>query len=396
MNREIDDRPMRIALVTPMFPVPHDHTRGRYIYETARCLARIARVRILQQPRYPDLPFIKARNFLHERIPSDYQMQDVDVQTSEYVALPAVSRPFNGFVSAASLIPQMRSFDPDVVLAYWLYPDGFAAVRAAATLGKPAVIGALGSDVHVPNRIGAFFSRRAVRRADGVLAVSEHMRRAIIRDLGGTADKVHAVVNGFNHDIFRPLPRAACRAALGLPESRRQIVYVGRLVREKGLLELLEAFTALAGHDPALDLALVGDGIMRHDLEGRLSAEGLQGRVRLVGGKDPQGVAQWIGASDLLCLPSWSEGYPNVVVEALACGRPVVATDVGGTSEIVRGGNGLLVKPRDASALKQALQQVLAATWSPDSLAATVTRSWDDVARETADVCRAVVAGRGK
>jgi glycosyltransferase involved in cell wall biosynthesis len=112
------------------------------------------------------------------------------------------------------------------------------------------------------------------------------------------------------------------------------------------------------------------------------------------GGLVPTQVAEWIGAADLLCLPSWSEGYPNVVVEAIACGCPVVATDVGGTSEIVNATNGLLVPPREPARLQAALAAALGCRWDRAAIAAAIRRSWDDVARETLEVCAAVATAR--
>ncbi|MGB8377476.1 MAG: glycosyltransferase, partial [Rhodanobacteraceae bacterium] len=109
---------------------------------------------------------------------------------------------------------------------------------------------------------------------------------------------------------------------------------------------------------------------------------------------EPEQVAEWIAASDVLTLPSWSEGYPNVVVEAIACGRPVVATDVGGTREIVSAVNGILVPPRDADALEHALADALAGKWDDGAIAAGIKRDWDDVAKETLGVCEHIIATR--
>jgi glycosyltransferase involved in cell wall biosynthesis len=102
-------------------------------------------------------------------------------------------------------------------------------------------------------------------------------------------------------------------------------------------------------------------------------------------------VARWITASDVLTLPSWSEGYPNVVVEAVACGRPVVATDVGGTREIINDANGMLIPPRDIDALRDALREALNRRWDHAGIAAAMTRTWDDVAVDTLRVCEALV-----
>jgi glycosyltransferase involved in cell wall biosynthesis len=122
-----------------------------------------------------------------------------------------------------------------------------------------------------------------------------------------------------------------------------------------------------------------------------VGASGARDRILMPGGMAPRDVARWINASDLLVLPSWSEGCPNVVVEALACGRPVVATDVGGTREIVDADNGLLVAPRDVQALQAAIDHALARDWDRNAIAARTRRSWDDVARETLDLAQELV-----
>jgi glycosyltransferase involved in cell wall biosynthesis len=167
----------------------------------------------------------------------------------------------------------------------------------------------------------------------------------------------------------------------------RIIVYVGRLVATKGIFDLLAAFTELCKGDSFLRLVLVGDGVMRMDMEQAVQRLGLEHRVRLPGGKGHLDVARWLAASDMLCLPSWSEGYPNVVVEAIACGRPVVACDVGGTSEIVTASNGLLVPRRNPARLATAIREVLDRTWDESAVSRTVQRSWMNVAKETLHVC---------
>lgn len=108
----------------------------------------------------------------------------------------------------------------------------------------------------------------------------------------------------------------------------------------------------------------------------------------------PEKVAEWIGACDVLTLPSWSEGYPNVVVEGVACGRPVVATDVGGTREILNDSNGILIPPKNVAELEKALTAALARTWDYSGIAQAMCRTWDDVAHETLAVCEKVIKGR--
>jgi len=172
------------------------------------------------------------------------------------------------------------------------------------------------------------------------------------------------------------------------------VIYVGRLVESKGMRELIEAHGRLVRRKPNLRLALIGDGVMREQLGTLISASGLDASVILSGGCEPAQVAEWIGAADLLTLPSWSEGYPNVVVEAIACGRPVVATDVGGTREIIDATNGILIPARNVDALEQAIDEALERSWDHDAIAAAMRRTWDDVGRETLAVCEQVVSER--
>lgn len=390
--RVAPDRPMRIALVTPMLPVPHDQTRGRYIYETARALSKLAQVRVFfQSLRYPAVPGLKPRSYLYGDVDAGYTLPGIDVEAFEYPGLPVVSRVLNGVVGSRVLRPRVRAFRPDLVLAYWVYPDGYAALSVAKGLGVPCAIGALGSDIHVRSGLNSLLTRYTIGRVDALLTVSEAMRQTAIRAFGAQPQRVHTVVNGFNTSIFGPGDQAQARLELGVGQTDRVVVYVGRFVEAKGLRELVEAARRLAAVDPRFTLVLIGDGVMKDQLHQLIDAVGLTHRVRIPGGLAPPQVARWICASDVLTLPSWSEGYPNVVVEALACGRPVVATDVGGTREIVTADNGILINPKDANALGDALLSALDRTWDHDAIAAAMKRSWDDVARETLEVCSALV-----
>lgn len=381
-------RRLRIALVTPMLPVPHDLTRGRYIHETARCLSRIADVRVFFQTlRYPRIPGMSPRSYLYGDVPEDYRLDGVDVESFSYRSFPVVSRPLNGLLAARELTPRVARFEPDVVVGYWVYPDGFAALRTARQLGKPCVVGALGSDIHVRSGSNAWLTRHTIRHADALIVVSEAMGRSAIADFGAEPGRVRTIVNGFNRSVFRLQDGAEARRALNIPVDAKLLIYVGRFVEAKGLLELLDAFEALAAADPAMRLALIGDGVMADQLVDIVRRKGLEQRVLFPGGLEPLGVARWIAAADLLTLPSWSEGYPNVVVEALACGTPVVATDVGGTREILREDCGILVPPRNVAALQAALEVALGRAWDRPAIAASMERSWDDVANETLSVC---------
>jgi glycosyltransferase involved in cell wall biosynthesis len=352
----------------------------------------MAQVRVFfQHPRYPKLLSLAARSQIYGEIGADYRIEGVDVDAFTYPAIPSVTRAWNAHIAARVLKNRVKAFAPDLMLAYWIYPDGLSAVRVGRSLGIPTVIGALGSDVHVRSGVNAQRTKQAIAGADALITVSEAMRRATIDDFGARPDDTHTIINGFNTDVFFARSQTEMRAELGVPADAQMVVYVGRFVEAKGMRELLAAFGRLRQSRPGARLAMVGDGVMRKELQDLIDARGLRDAVLFPGGQPPEQVAKWIGASDLLTLPSWSEGYPNVVVEALACGRPAVATDVGGTREIVNDSNGILIPARDDVALEQAFNRALDFQWDHAAIAASMRRTWADVASETLAVCEQVI-----
>ena len=288
----------RIALVTPILPVPHDLTRGRYIHETARSLAKFAQVRIFfEQPVYPRIPGLAPRSSLHADVGPDYRLDQLEVEAFGYPAVPGLTRAFNGWLAHRALLPRVRAFAPDLMLGYWIYPDGYAALLTGRKLGLPTVVCALGSDIHVRSGVNTALTRKTIAGIDALLTVSETMRQTAIRDFGAVPERTHTIINGYNTSVFRPLPQAQVRTELGVPAEARVIVYVGRFVEAKGMRELVTAFTELARTDDRLRLALIGDGVMREELKALVQASGFADRVHLPGGQPPERVARWIGAA---------------------------------------------------------------------------------------------------
>lgn len=382
---------MRITVVTSYFPTSARPYGGNSAFQTLRLLKPHASIEVVcPLERYPNIPGLKPSRYE----PADPQWQPPEFQTT-YVhcpVIPIVTRPFNGRVCAAILLPHVRMTRPDLILNYWLYPDGYAAVRIGRELGVPVIVGAIGSDIRRRNDPSTVrLVRETMLRADAVITVSEELRQQAIAQ-GIPANKVTAILNGCDTAVFHTGDRGAARQQVGCDGSSELIVYAGNLLDSKGLGELMEAFLELAGPRPQLRLAIVGQGPYGAALARRASAAGMESRVILPGRRDATGIARWMRASDVFCLPSYSEGCPNVVVEALACGRPVVATNVGGIPELVKEGCGLLIPPRDAAALRGALDAALSKHWDSAEIARTSTRSWETVAAETLAVCRRVRA----
>lgn len=376
---------MRILVVTSQFPIAGEPTRGRPILQTVRELAQLAEVRVLSPvARYPH--WARPRSYLYQAPAAAETSRDIDVRFTSYPALPMLSRPFNGWLCARALHDAARDFKADVILSYWLYPDAFGALQVARKLGVPLVAGARGSDIRVRDAISRRLTAPVVRKADRLLVVSADLSRLAVRDYGADPSRIRVIANGCDAGTFHLRDRAEARRQCGISGESELVLYVGRLVAEKGLRELIEAMQELRKSRPRAELVLVGDGPMRNELELRAADAG-QG-LRLVGAQPATQVAQWMAACNLLALPSYSEGHPNVLVEALACGRPVVSTPVGGVPEVVDETCALLVAPRDQRALAVALAATLEREWDEQALSQRFSRGWDAVAKETFTACQ--------
>ena len=379
---------MRLAISTPVYPFPGDPSRAPYIFEIARQLGTLVDVEVFfHAVRYSRHKWLQPSTYQPVPVGMDLSSPNVKVTVFDYPTIPFVGRVFNGLLSERVLEPHLRRFAPDIVLGYWLYPEGYGAWRCARALNVPCVLGGLGTDIRGRDRLTRWLTGCALRGADHSIMVSEEMRQSAIVRFGVHPERVHTIPNGVNTGIFHPRPQRSARVQLGLPLDQRLIVYVGRFIAAKGMRELIAAFETLSARRPDVQLALIGDGMMREEIVQRLHDSQLTDRVHLPGALQPEQVARWLNAGDLLCLPSYSEGHPNVVVEALACGLPVVATSVGGIPESVNESNGRLVHPRDADALLGALEGALDADWDRAAISRGVSRGWDDVARETLAIC---------
>ena len=379
---------MRVAVVTQYFPTSAQPWAGHSAYQTLKQLAKNCELKVF----YPEAAYPK---LLRPKtgapgIDRTWQPDKVNAQYIPYPVLPVISRALNGWTMFRRLLPHVRAWRPDVILNYVVYPDGYAAVRIAEALSLPVVLTAIGSDLNrIPDRLVGAFTRAALRRASVTLSVSNDLARTARRL--GAADS-RAILNGCDTTIFHPRDKGAARQALGLDPEAQIILYAGRLDVRKGLRELIAAVAALRPRRPLLRCFLLGDGSDKPLLQSAIAQHQLEAAVTFVPAGTTATVAQWMAAADLFTLPSYMEGCPNVVLEALASGRPVVSTNVGGIPELMDARSGCLVPPADADALARALDETLSQQWSADEIASRHHRSWYDVSRDLLGVLEQVTS----
>jgi teichuronic acid biosynthesis glycosyltransferase TuaC len=322
-------------------------------------------------------------------------IDSVEVHHPRFATLRGLA-PLNAALMSASVAPallarRLQGARYDVVLGAYAYPDGVAAVLLAKAMGLPVVVKCHGSDLNrVPEHRPVRLQLQAVLpRADRVVVVSAKLGERAAA-LGVRPERIDLVYNGIDRERFRVRDAAEARRALGLPAAGQLVLYVGTLAEHKGAGDLLAAAAVLAKLRSEVRVVFVGDG----PLAGAVAAAG---RNVIAAGRQPhEAVARYMSACDLLCLPSWDEGLPNVVREAHASGRPVVATAVGGIPEAVhRGELGQLVPPRDPARLLEALLlQLDSAPLDPEALAALAhVPTWAESAAALEASLQRAVAG---
>jgi len=231
----------------------------------------------------------------------------------------------------------------EVLLASWAYPEGVVTACLAKLLGKDFFIKVHGSDINdscqYPLRAKQIVW--ACNRAQGVIAVSEALKKRLVT-LGVRKDKVHLIYNCVDKDIFYADQHIS---------RQNYLLYVGNLKANKGVTELISAFVVLRTIHPNLTLKVAGIGAMLPVMQEEIAQAGLSAAVDFLGSVAHKSIADLIRPAKLVVLPSYAEGVPNIILESISCGTPVVATTVGGIPEVVNSKVGVLVAPKNVEAL---------------------------------------------
>lgn len=342
---------MRLLVYTTLWPNSRQPHHGVFVKERLRLYSRRHRSPLCVVAPVPLAPPVgPARWRVWSGLPEQEQQDEVRVTHPRFFSPPLLPDRVRAASLAAGsrrrLLDEALRFEPTVLDAHYAWPDGVAAHRLRPLLEThlqrrlPLVITARGTDLNLAPSLSGVRSQlaAALTGADHVVCVAEALRTVAL-GLGVPQERVTTLRNGVDVERFRPGDRAAERAALGLPAGGTLLLCVGHLIERKGqhlLLETLARLPAAAGSS-APHLLLVGSGPGESSLRSRAARLGLAGRVSFVGPVLPDALPHWYRAADALVLPSLREGWPNVVLEALACGTPVIATSVWGTPEILSG-----------------------------------------------------------
>ncbi|MCW3476908.1 glycosyltransferase family 4 protein [Limobrevibacterium gyesilva] len=374
---------IRLLTFTTLFPDSERPNHGIFVENRLRHLVATGEATSVVMAPTPWFPFTGARFGAWSRfarVPAQEARHGLTIHHPRYGVIPKLG------MSAAPLLLYLASRRAlrrlvadglrfDVIDAHYAYPDGVAAVWLGRHFGKPVVITARGSDVTqlpghaIPRRL----IRTALARADGLIGVSSALCDRMIA-LGAAPDKVTTLRNGVDTSTFRPVDRAAARAALGL--TRPTLISVGLLIERKGHDRTIAAMTEL----PDFDLIIVGEGPDREKLASQIAKLGLSPRVRLLGAQPHARLPLFYGAADAMVLASSREGWANVLLESMACGTPVVASNIPGNPEVVRAPEaGLVVESNTPAGIAAGVRRLFAALPDRAATRAYAERfGWDE------------------
>lgn len=353
---------MKLLTFSTLYPNEVQVNHGIFVETRLRYLVASGQVESRVIAPVPWFPFRHARfgryaNFA--RVPHAETRQGIQISHPRYALIPKFGMHLTPFLMANSLkrgIGRMidEGYDFDLIDAHYFYPDGVAAIMLGRYFNKPTVITARGTDINLiaQQPLTRQMVQWAARNADAVITVCQALKNELMK-LGVAASHITPLRNGVDLQRFHPMDRAQLRQELGL--SRFTLLSVGTLIEHKGHRLVIEALTLL----PDIDLMIVGSGPDHAKLKLLADQLGVADRVRLIGAIPQTGLIRYYSAADVMVLMSAREGWANVLLESMACGTPVIASDVGGSSEVVTANEaGRLVAERTPEVIAKAVLQL--------------------------------------
>lgn len=381
-------------------------TSGVFIRELASHVGVESDLEVMVQvPRFPPL-----RRYAVERraLKGVRPTSEDDPYKVSYFGTPYVPRwglPESAVVGAAVSLASLsclwatsRKAGVDLVHSH-MGLNSFTGAAVALRHRVPLVTTVNGSDINVGTQVrpGNGFRRwatlRGLQASRMVIGISQDLCSKVA-GLGIPEERVVHIPDGFDGAKFHPMDASGARRALGLPLDRKIVLSVSNLVPVKGLDLLIDAFAKSRSSSEGAHLYIVGDGPEYEPLSQAIGEQGVENKVHLVGRRDHSEVPLWMNACDLFAMASHSEGWPSVLPEVLACGRPVVATAVGGIPEIIcEELLGELVSPGDAPGLMKAIDRNLRRSFDSEAISSYVQRfEWGCIVPRVLEVYRSVAA----
>ena len=378
----------RLLVLSSLFPSKAQPAAGVFIRERMFRVGKQRKIVVLSpQPWFPGQALIRRfRPHFRPPAPPYEVMAGVEVHRPRYFSFPGVLKRIDGISmglcslrTAGRLVRDLRL---NVLDVHFAYPDGRAGAFLAPRLGLPMVLTLRGKEKRESKGELRGALTRAITVARRIITVSNDLRDLAV-ELGAHPSRVHVVGNGIDVAKFSPIPRAQARAHLRLGHDWQILVSVGGLVKRKGFQRVIEVLPALLCRFPRLHFIIVGgpgpEGDDSPEFKAQANEHGVTGHVHFLGPKPPDQLFEVLSAADVFVLASSYEGWANVLLEAMACGIPVVATDVGGNAQVVSDERlGFVIPFGDTDALETAIDRALRFPWDRSVIRAyAVANAWE-------------------
>jgi glycosyltransferase involved in cell wall biosynthesis len=395
----------RIVVFSSLFPNATQPNAGLFIRERMfRVGKQLPLVVVSPKPWFPGQWLIRLFRPHYRPLPAHTETQaGVEVIFPRFLAIPGLLRGLDSLFMAIGSYFTLRRFKAqgyNLIDAHFAYPDGHAAQRLGRWLGLPVTVTLRGTEVpQSRNPALAPKLREVFRDADQVITVSDSLRQ-LAYSLGLAQARGQVVGNGIDAERFKPVPKAEARQRFGLPDSAQVLITVGGLVERKGFHRVIACLPVLLEKHPDLHYLIVGgacpEGDMTQALKDQVAHLDLAERVHFLGPISPDDLKWPLSAADIFVLSTRNEGWANVILEAMACGVPVVASDVGGNAEVVSSPElGAIVPFDDQPALIVALDQALSRPWNPHAIRAYAeANSWENRVEMLVSLFKRIVGAR--
>lgn len=363
----------RLLVFSSLFPSEAQPTAGLFVRERMFRIARILPIVVVApQAWFPGQSLIRlVRPNFRPMAPVFEVMDGIEVHRPRFFSFPAVLKRADGMLMAICCFSTVRrvakKHGANLLDAHFGYPDGRAATVFGRWLGLPVMLTLRGKEERQMRTAVRSPLIAAIREADHIVTVSQALREVAI-SAGADPANTEVIGNGIDLGKFVQLNQAEARAQLGIPTDARVLVSVGALVERKGFHRVIELLPSLVRSHPTLVYLIVGGAGPEGDISARLvelaRRAGVSRHVRFLGPMSPADLKVPLSAADVFVLASSYEGWANVILEAMACGLPVIATDVGGNAEVISDQSlGEVVPFGDAARLEKAISSALVRPW---------------------------------
>ena len=375
-------RKIKVLIITYSFPTKYNPSAAIFILNQLQELKKYCDIKVIFP--YPYVPRIRLFNPYHRfsGIKDKENVGGIEVYHPKYFMfprLPFIKKFLNFFLVFESFFSHptskkvvkriMNDWNPDIIHMHSPLSGGLLGLNIKKMYNKPLLVTIHGEDItlHSKKALSKYLVKSTLRNSNAIICVSEFLKKEI-NSIGIKKNKFFVIPMGANTKNFKPKDKNKARQSLNLPKDKKIILFVGHLVTRKGVEYLIRSIKIVLKKDKNILCCIVGKGILENALKKLTSELNLEDYVRFLGEKRGKDTAKCMNACDMLVLPSLNEGLPVVLCEALACGKPVVATKVAGTPELVNKDVGYLVKPKDVNDLAEKIVLALDKKWEKDKL----------------------------